>query len=935
MDGEGVRPGRYSRRAFLGSAGLLGAATVVGPHVIVDPRNGIDTDLRSDFLRAAAKTVNVRSFGAIGFPISITGTVESTKLLKVTSTKGWRVGSGIGLRAVTAPTTGVTEHSFKTQIAVIHSNRTLVPAMEFPRNLVGKLVTVTSDDALPIQAAIDSLGSRGGTVIIPAGTYTIGTPGYWNNQALSIGSHTSIIGAGATATVLRLCDEANVPVPHGASVPPEPTSAREATNGDYGLGAGPMLVNKSNPWYRPTSREVDYRPSWYGLPHDSDIKISRIGADGNQNYQSVTFEPMFRPSPALVPDLAATQSVEVNEGTPADLDPPSAPGNLVAGVTYTVYVRYMDGAGIEGPPSNPAGLVLDSDGDALVVTIPPLSPSNAESLVVYVSGGEPLNAYGDIAFERNQVIAPIPQWDLPTVPPQMPLPSSWPTITVLNHTPYDPSNPTPETSYRLPGLLGIGESTAGNFTYLYNVESLELSELNLSNFVVDAITLSNVQSGVFSSISMTNNGRDGVSLGQQFNRDIAFTRCTFMANGQSGIDMEDQIACNGVKFTECIFVDNESAGVSIGVLYDSGNPPAGNPVENVTLSGCEFSGNFRQIFVNASGPNTPVIGNLLIDNCTFEDTPNRCIWIYTDSATVPITGTISGCTFNQAAGQPPTWGPAFDVGVLPNGSPCVWLVGAPIVFNIVGNTFTPFGAVTSIPSPPAPGPASYMVFSDQAMIDVSLTSGGHTIKDNVFTSNVLDVRPEAILLASAPAQLANNVYLQGLTRDWFGGGEQDQGWKHQWLLAADQNNGTQDEFPILSSCAISGNTGDGYIVANPTMPTDNTDFQNICGLALSESQSNVPLTEGATSLEVYVGSPNGFQAQLPGTWSIPSDDPAIPAEGAYAVSVTFTDFDPGLNGWTLTDQGPNGFAIAWDNPVPAATESSTPQISWSASFMTA
>jgi polygalacturonase len=49
-------------------------------------------------------------------------------------------------------------------------------------------VTVTSDDGVPIQDAVDSLSKDGGTVYLPPGKHMVGTKGAVTNQPIVLGS---------------------------------------------------------------------------------------------------------------------------------------------------------------------------------------------------------------------------------------------------------------------------------------------------------------------------------------------------------------------------------------------------------------------------------------------------------------------------------------------------------------------------------------------------------------------------------------------------------------------------------------------------------------------------------------------------------------------------------------------------------------------------
>lgn len=150
--------------------------------------------------------VNVRDFGAVGQVLSTKGSIKAgSRVLTVDTLNGWAVGSGIGVAGASA---GLTPASIAAAlvtriISIDPANKTL--HLEHAAVNTVADVTVTADDSLPIQDAIDSLGKDGGTVCLPAGTYMIGTTGATTNQPIVLGSNLRVIGAGRGATILQLC----------------------------------------------------------------------------------------------------------------------------------------------------------------------------------------------------------------------------------------------------------------------------------------------------------------------------------------------------------------------------------------------------------------------------------------------------------------------------------------------------------------------------------------------------------------------------------------------------------------------------------------------------------------------------------------------------------------------------------------------------------
>lgn len=116
------------------------------------------------------------------------------------------------------------------------------------------------DDRAAIQQAIDQLGSTGGTVYFPAGTYVIGAAGSLTNAPLFLGSNVQLVGSGRNVTILTLPDNVR-------QVAPGP--------GVAGLSNGAILVNKGNSWW--------FSPAG---PTDSSVTIAHMTLDGNKAGQT-------------------------------------------------------------------------------------------------------------------------------------------------------------------------------------------------------------------------------------------------------------------------------------------------------------------------------------------------------------------------------------------------------------------------------------------------------------------------------------------------------------------------------------------------------------------------------------------------------------------------------------------------------------------------
>jgi hypothetical protein len=426
-------------------------------------------------------------------------------------------------------------------------------------------VVVTADDSIPIQSAINSLGTGGGTVCVPPGTYMIGTTGAITNQPIVLGSNIRLIGAGKGATVLQLCQEANILY---QSQKPTPVLRM----------AGPMFVNASNLWWLGTtpSAEQDAEP-YYGLPYDSNIEIAGITFDGNKNHQTLVYESEYRPNPTTMP--APTTSVLLAGAlvAPSALQPQG--GTLAAG-TYDVFLRFQDAAGNEGVGVGPLGtLAIAAPNNALTVSLPPVFPAGALWVVPYVRRADPSSSAGPInendsnGNPRYERLTPI---QLNATSPNVitntkwggnPNPNNWPTITILSHT-LGPglalypnggkldTKPDTQCNYRFPGLMQwSGDTGASYFGYFINANKIYVHDIEICNFVSDGLGLESIYYSQFERIHSRGNGRHGLSIVTDQMEEVDFKECVFELNASWGADLEG-IGCSGLRFSRCSFLNN-------------------------------------------------------------------------------------------------------------------------------------------------------------------------------------------------------------------------------------------------------------------------------------------------------------------------------------------------------------------------------------------
>jgi len=769
--------------------------------------------------------VNVRDFGAVGRVLSTTGSITagSTALI-VDTVDGWAVGAGIGIAGAAIGLTPPDAAALVTRVVGIDPLKKTLHLKDPAANTVVH-VPVTADDSLPIQEAIDSLGKGGGTVCLPPGTYMIGTTGAITNQPIVLGSNLRIVGAGKGATLLQLCQEANIPW----------------RSGPWLLMAGPIFLNAANYWWSGSKPSTDPHVPYGGLPYDSNIEIADITFDGDKNHQTVVYEADYRPKPTQMPD--PTESVFLT-GTW------DAAGLLPAGQsTYDVFIRFQDASGNEGMGGStfePISLGLNSGGlpnNTVLVSLPPVFPSGAVAVVPYIRRADPSTATSPInetdkntnrRYERLDPISVsvIKPWD------GNPDPSHWPTIPIYAHTLFPQGPFDTQGNYRFPGIVNYyGNTGASYFGYFLNVDKLYLRDIEVRNFVSDGFSLQNLNYSQFARIHSHHNGRHGVSIVTDEMEEVDFNDCDFESNPSSGVDMEP-IACKSLRWNRCGFLNN-----GFGVAAE----PAAGGCQDLEFDTCLFDGNWRHLQSTGGGPMNFV--NLKIKDCRFRNNTGNCVVIGFEGNTEDITGEITGCEFDQANGRGgtatsgsfPGFAPEYDLFAID--VPAILLGGLKTIFRITNNHFKPWAAVQT----GADGVVRQF-YSSSYMIDISAAAGGHTIQNNHFESNPWDTRP-TVALSYAPLYPGPGVTWSRSIKD--------QGFLFSYL-------------ETLSANKISGNIGDGLIWTESQI-AGSKDLP--CGLDLEEKGSITAIAAGTTSLKVP------FVNSLPGSYSPPA--------GNYLVTAAF------------------------------------------------
>ncbi len=726
---------------------------------------------------SAACCVNVRDFGAIGRALSTKGAIHAgSTVLTVDTLDGWAAGSGIGIAGASVGLTPGTAAALVTRVVRIDPTQKVLHLKDRAANTVSG-VTVTSDDSVPIQDAVDSVGKDGGTVCLPPGRYMVGTTGAVTNQPIVLGSNLRVIGAGKGATILQLCQEANT------------LYLAEKSDPSTGLRmAGPIFINASNLW-------------WFGagMPRDSNIEIAGITFDGDKNHQTLVYEPDYRPNPTQMPK--PTTSVFLTGASDAG-------GQLPAG-TYDGLIRFQDAAGNEGMGVGTFGaLSLGAPNNAIAVSLPPVFPAEAVAVVPYIRRAD-LNeqdSNGNARYERLDpiLLSNIQKWD------GSPNPNHWPTILVRTHTLY-PQGPAlyPEGpldtqadtqgNYRFPGIVNFwGNTGASYFGYFINAERLYFHDIEICNFVSDGFGLDGIAFSQFERIHSHHNGRDGVSIttNNMEVKELDFTDCVFEFNASAGVDLEPA-GVQSLCWNQCSFLNN-GIGVSIGAVGTI-------DCRDLEFKYCKFD---RNVLFHLATTNTLInIVNLKIIGCCFRNNVNVCLRISGDGAK-NITGEISRCDFDECNGTggpaiaPYTgsfseFAPGYDLFALDVSA--IILAGSKTTFRITNNHFKPRVAAQT-----GQDGVDRIFVSSADMIDISATAGGHTIQNNHFELNPLDPRPAVSPVP--PVAWSRNI-------------------KDQSFLVA--------YLDTLGSNRISGNVGDGLIWTG-TAATGST---IPCGLDLEERGS--------------------------------------------------------------------------------------------------
>lgn len=641
--------------------------------------------------------VNVRDFGAVGQVLSTNGSIQAgSKVLTVDSVNGWSVGAGIGIADAAVGLAPPDAAALVTRIVCIDPIKSALHLKDSAANTVAR-VTVTSDDSLPIQDAIDSLGKNGGTVCLPAGTYMIGTTGATTNQPMVLGSNLRVVGAGRGATILQLCQEANV------------LYLADAANPLSGLRmAGPIFVNAANDWWFPTPNQ-----------NDSNIEIAGITFDGDKNRQTLVYEPEYRPNPTQMPN-PTTSHIEWAGLVGA--------GTLPQG-TYDVWIRFQDLLGNEGMGVNYGGYPIGLGNNTIAITLPPVYPEGSVAVVPYIRRADPpaspnpVNEVGTPPNPRYERLDPI---SLSNIQPWdgNPDPRHWPTIKIIAHTLYPQGPVNTQGNYRVPGILTYwGDTGASFFGYFFNAENLYVHDIEVRNFAGDGFGLRTVKYSRFDRIHSHHNGRDGVGIVYSQMEEVDFNDCVFESNWSAGVDMEP-IECRSLRWNRCSFLNN-----GFGVAIDPG--PLG--CQDLEFNTCLFDGNMGQLV--ATGGEHMNIVNLKIKDCRFRNNDGACVQLGFAGNTEDITGEITGCEFDQANGRTPAFAPRYEM-FATDGS-AIRLGGLKTIFRMTNNHFKPWAAV----QPGTDGVVRDFV-SSAYMIDISQTAGGHTIQNNHFESNPQDTRPD-------------------------------------------------------------------------------------------------------------------------------------------------------------------------------------------------
>ena len=573
--------------------------------------------------------VNVKCFGAIGQALSTKGTVQAgSNQLTVANVNGWTVDAGIGVVGA-----GSAKASLVTKVVKISGN-TLTLAHVATNTVTN--APVTSDDSVAIQAAIDSLGSQGGVVFLPAGTYMIGTEGATTNQPIFVGSNIHLIGAGRGATILRLAND-----------------VKQAAIGEPGFPAASMIINKGNTWWFQGNQQLP-SPS-----ADSNISIAHMTLDGNKDGQTNVF-------------MHGNQTTNPPVSDPfGGLDPKSisnSSGTLAAG-DYHLCITYTDLDGNETGKSDTNDVHIDATQNAIEVGLPPI-PVGAKRIVVYLAGFT-LDSQGNVIFEKQdadgnelferQGLFPIP----------LPNPNS---LIVTAHDAQADKFIPPGT-----GVIGQGEAGAHDGMYLDQISNCYIHDLEIRNFVLDGIGISwagpvAVRDSLFEAIWSHDNGRTGMTITGNA-QSLRFIDCWMDRNGAWGFDIEptfSQLPIQDIHFVNCRFSGSRLHGFAIALREHA-------PVDNLSLSNCELDGN--EIGLGASAA-VGKLTNFRLHGCVFRR--NRNVACLIDAAGY---GLILGCDFDQNSAPELTHFPNY----VPGSAEASQLIFESSVTNwrVIGNRFRP------------------------------------------------------------------------------------------------------------------------------------------------------------------------------------------------------------------------------------------------------
>ena len=609
-------------------------------------------------------------------------------------------------------------------------------------------------------------------VHLEEGTYIIGTPNpnlspTINNQPLLLGSNIHIRGKGIGKTILQICDEANMLAPYLLNDP-------RRNQGCFFWTAGPIFINRGNTWWS-TGATADMNQ-----PYDTNIEIEGITFDGNKNHQSTVYEALYRPNETAIHDISEHYGINpsifwegVNDGG----------GKLPQG-TYDAWVRWQDAQGNEGRMSWYGTYPIGPGNNAIKISLPPIYPEGAFAVVPYIRRADYSNSDSNVDSDANEVDQcgngryerqePIPltniKWD---GNPDKP---NWPTVRILSHTHYPRGNINTQGNFRTPERVSLfGDAGASSTCYFYVAENVRVHDIEARNFALDGVMIARVRNCRFDKMHVHHNGRWGISVVTDYFQNVEFNDCVVELNESGGVDMEPP-AGQGLRWNRCSFLNQ---GLSVGISL------VGKSCEDLEFNACTFDGSYLfHLGVNNAGG---TINNLKINDCVFKNNYRTCIAIYGNEIK-DTTGEISGCTFEEANGRAPEYGPVYyyaagDVST-------IILEGSRTTFSIANNLFKPwFWYWTS-----NNGQQNY--YSSSAAIEIDSTTGigKAIIINNKFHSNPQDTRP-ATSLGDTWGQILKN---------------------QNFLFTTPQN---------ASFCKIAGNIGDGFIWLDSTVEWDMTHVQ--------------------------------------------------------------------------------------------------------------